>query len=321
MTRTDFRPHALRDHRLFESKDLDETRELISRVMQPHSLAPFGDGSGRSHMDFVKLGRLGIGTIAFGSGMQVEVESVDGYYLLMFCVSGHAEVKAAGRTIHVDDRQGVIRGPGEPFSAKLSPQCEQLVLRIDPAALPDDAMRSAERGGALVRFASGAMRAWQEQIKLITSSPDLLASACDNVRVGEHVESLLVNLLAVGSSEWDASVLAVPRQGATPGFVRRAEDLMAARLGSPLQLADLAEAVGVPVRTLCDGFMRFRQTSPMQYLRQIRLQRARETILATSSDVRIARIALDCGFAHFGRFAQSYKERFGESPSQTARLG
>jgi AraC-like DNA-binding protein len=320
MTRSDFRPHALRDHRLFESKDLDETRELISRVMQPHSLAPFGDGSGRSHMDFVKIGRLGIGTIGFGSGMHVDVEAVDGYYLLMFCVSGSAEVKAAGRTIEVNDRQGVVRAPGESFSAKLSPQCEQLVLRIDPAALPHDAALGAEPGGALVRFASGAMRAWQDQLKLIASSPDLLASACANARVGEHVESLLVNLLAAGSAERDAPASSVARPGITPGFVRRAEDVMIARLGSPLQLADLADAVGVPVRTLCDGFMRFRQTSPMHYLRQIRLDRARELILATSADVRIAGIALDCGFTHFGRFAQSYKERFGESPSRTARL-
>jgi transcriptional regulator GlxA family with amidase domain len=138
--------------------------------------------------------------------------------------------------------------------------------------------------------------------------------------VGEHVESLLVNLLTAGSAERDAPASSVARPGITPGFVRRAEDVMIARLGSPLQLADLADAVGVPVRTLCDGFMRFRQTSPMHYLRQIRLDRARELILATSADVRIAGIALDCGFTHFGRFAQSYKERFGESPSRTARL-
>ncbi|MBW0449651.1 AraC family transcriptional regulator [bacterium M00.F.Ca.ET.228.01.1.1] len=319
MTRSAFRPHALRDHRLFESKDVDETRELISRVMQPHSLVPFGGGSGRSHMDFVKIGRLGIGTIGFGSGMHVDVEAVDGYYLLMFCVSGHAEVQAAGRTIEVNDRQGVVRAPGDSFIAKLSPQCEQLVLRIDPGALPQDTVLGAEPGGALVRFASGALRAWQQQVKLIASSPELLASACGNARVGEHVESLLVNLLTAGCTQNDAPAAATSRPGVTPGFVRRAEEIMVARLASPLQLADLAEAVGVPVRTLCDGFLRFRQTSPMHFLRQIRLERARETILATSADVRIAGIALDCGFTHFGRFAQSYRERFGELPSQTVR--
>jgi len=194
------------------------------------------------------------------------------------------------------------------------------VLRIEPTALPHDAALGAEPGGALVRFANGAMRAWQDQLKLIASSPDLLASACGNARVGAHVESLLVNLLAAGSAECGAPAASIPRPGITPGFVRRAEDVMIARLGSPLQLADLADAVGMPVRTLCDGFMRFRQSSPMHFLRQVRLESAREIILATPADVRIASIALDCGFTHFGRFAQSYKDRFGESPSQTARL-
>jgi transcriptional regulator GlxA family with amidase domain len=30
-------------------------------------------------------------------------------------------------------------------------------------------------------------------------------------------------------------------------------------------------------------------------------------------------IAYDCGFAHLGEFAQSYRSRFGEHPSETLR--
>ncbi|HEX2431520.1 MAG TPA: helix-turn-helix domain-containing protein, partial [Aestuariivirgaceae bacterium] len=30
-------------------------------------------------------------------------------------------------------------------------------------------------------------------------------------------------------------------------------------------------------------------------------------------------IAYDCGFGHLGEFAQSYRLRFGESPSETLR--
>ncbi|MBB2930612.1 anthranilate 1,2-dioxygenase regulatory protein AndR [Paraburkholderia silvatlantica] len=316
MNQSEFRPKALRRHRLFESRDVDETRELISRVMQPHSLAPFGDGGGRSHMDFVKIGRIGLGTIGFGSGMRVDVDAVDGYYLMMFCVAGEAEVCAAGRTVRVDARQGVIRAPGEPFSARLSPGCEQMVLRIEPEALGgDDALVGASDAG-LVQFTSGAMRAWQQQLKLVASSPELLASACANAKVGAHVESLLINLLTAGPFDVPAPRV---RQAVMPAFIRRAEDEMIARLATPLSLAELAAAVGVPVRTLCAGFLRFRQTSPIQYLRQLRLDHARQTIRATAAHVRIADIALDCGFTHFGRFAQSYRERFGELPSQTVR--
>ncbi|MGN4071462.1 anthranilate 1,2-dioxygenase regulatory protein AndR, partial [Burkholderia gladioli] len=61
MSPTLFDPLALRAHRLFESRDLDETRERISRVMQPHALVPGGRRhGGAAHMDFVRLGRLGL---------------------------------------------------------------------------------------------------------------------------------------------------------------------------------------------------------------------------------------------------------------------
>lgn len=318
MHQTDFLPHALRRHRLFESTDIDETRELISRVMQPHSLIPSGRGNGRSHMDFVKIGRLGIGTIAFGTAMRVNVEEVDGYYLMMFCISGEAEVSVAGRNVRVNSERGILRAPGEPFSALLSPDCEQLVMRIDPASFRggDDGRKAPKRFDPVVPLSSDSMRAWKEQLRLVASSPELLSSACANSNVGSNVEALLVSLLDAGRT--NSAQHYADRVG-VPGFVRRAEELMHAQLSAPLRLIDIAEAAGVPVRTLCDGFLHFRQTSPMQYLKQLRLERARQAILESPSDVRIASIALDCGFSHLGRFAISYRERFGELPSDSVR--
>ncbi|SIT47565.1 Anthranilate 1,2-dioxygenase regulatory protein [Paraburkholderia piptadeniae] len=312
--RSALRLPALRRHRLFESADLDETRELISRVMQPHLLFPRGRTHGRSHMDFVRVGRLGIGTIRFGGPIQVDVEAVDGYFLMMFCVAGNAEVHAPGRKIVVDDQHAVIRAPGEPFSALLSPDCEQLIMRIDPASLSGDSasMFDAE---AAVSLASGPMRAWKEQLKLIASSADLLNIAAHNPAVGAHVESLLVSLLC----SQDAGHHAFSSSTIAPSFVRRAEEFMAANLAAPIQLPDIARAAGVPVRTLTEGFLRFRNISPISLIRQMRLDRARQAIRESKPEVRVATIALDCGFTHFGRFAQAYRDRFGELPSETSR--
>lgn len=314
--RSDPRLPALRRHRLFESADLDETRELISQVMQPHSLVPQGNVHGRSHMDFVRVGRLGIGTIHFGGAIQVDVEAVDGYFLMMFCVAGHAEVLAAGRKIVVDDQRVVIRAPGESFSALLSPDCEQLIMRIDPASLTDDtaSLIGAETS---VSLASGPMRAWKEQLKLVASSGDLLNTAAHNPTVGAHVESLLIGLLCGYESQRGGS----PPPTIAPQFVRRAEEFMAANLSAPIQLPEIAGAAGVPVRTLSEGFLRFRHTSPINLLRQMRLDRARQIIRESTAELRVATIALDCGFTHLGRFAQGYRERFGELPSETPRRG
>ena len=314
--RSDLRLPALRRHRLFESTDLDETRELISRVMQPHSLLPQGNAHGRSHMDFVQIGRLGIGTIGFGGAIQVDVEAVDGYFLMMFCVAGNAEVHAAGTKIVVDDQHAVIRAPGESFSALLSPDCEQLIMRIDPASLSDEtaSLIGAETS---VSLANGPMRAWKEQLKLVASSDDLLKIAALNPTVGAHVESLLIGLLC----DQGAGVGVSPQLTIAPQFVRRAEEFMAANLAAPIQLLEIAKVAGVPVRTLSDGFLRFRHSSPINLLRQMRLDRARQIIRESTSDLRVATIALDCGFTHLGRFSQCYRDRFGELPSETPRRG
>ena len=325
MSQGAFRADALRGYRLFESTDLDETRELISRVMQPHALVPSGTGRGRSHMDFVKLGGLGLGTIAFGDAMRVNVKSVDGYYLLMFCVTGDAEVRTMGRSMQVNRHQGVLCAPGQAFDALLSPGCEQFVLRIDPVALNAQAglVKSdfaAPDFAALVPVGSAHLRGWMQQLQLVASSPELLASARSNPRVATQLEGLLIDLFATGHVGNEiASGIASKHSLVSPGFVKRAEAFIEANCHEPLELLDIANAVGVSARTLRDGFQQFRGVSPMQYVRQLRLERARDALRAAPLDVRVAEIALDCGFAHLGRFAMVYKAMFGESPSETLR--
>ena len=76
---------------------------------------------------------------------------------------------------------------------------------------------------------------------------------------------------------------------------------------------------GVSVRTLYAGFKDFRQTSPMEYLRTIRLQRAREELQRQDPDSSVTEIAIRWGFTHMGRFSQDYSRMFGERPSETKR--
>jgi transcriptional regulator GlxA family with amidase domain len=70
------------------------------------------------------------------------------------------------------------------------------------------------------------------------------------------------------------------------------------------------------------AFRRFRNTTPMAHLRAIRLELARnELINAGRQGLSVAAVANAFGFGHLGRFAYDYKERFGESPSETLYRG
>lgn len=106
-----------------------------------------------------------------------------------------------------------------------------------------------------------------------------------------------------------------------PRPVDRAIKIMEADPAATLSMADLARATGVSVRTLQAAFRRHTGTSPMEYLRDLRLTRVHEDLL--TADPRhhtVARIAHRHGFPHLGRFAAKYRARYGLNPSTTLRL-
>lgn len=62
--------------------------------------------------------------------------------------------------------------------------------------------------------------------------------------------------------------------------------------------------------------------TPLAYLRSRRLERVRETRRAAAAggaEASVTQIAQRHGSAHLGRFSAYYRERFGESPSETLR--
>jgi transcriptional regulator GlxA family with amidase domain len=103
-----------------------------------------------------------------------------------------------------------------------------------------------------------------------------------------------------------------------PRYIRLVEDYIDAHLADPIGLDDLLAVAGSSARTLQTGFLRYRGTTPMRFLRDRRLDHARTEILRRPG-VRVTDIAVECGFSHLGRFAQQYCARFGEPPSRTRR--
>jgi transcriptional regulator GlxA family with amidase domain len=103
----------------------------------------------------------------------------------------------------------------------------------------------------------------------------------------------------------------------TPRDLRRAIDYMEANIGAPITIADIAEASGIPGRTMFQHFRDFRGTSPMRYLRDARFERVRDALRRTQSEEGVAAVAHRWGFTHMGRFAVEYRKCFGESPSET----
>jgi AraC-like DNA-binding protein len=104
-----------------------------------------------------------------------------------------------------------------------------------------------------------------------------------------------------------------------PAVVRRAVEFIEAHAGEPIGLAEIAAAARVGARGLQLAFGRHRGTTPLGYLRAVRMERARADLLAADpgSGETVAAVATRWGFIHQGHFAIGYRRRFGCSPSST----
>ena len=85
------------------------------------------------------------------------------------------------------------------------------------------------------------------------------------------------------------------------------------RLAEPITLDDLARAAQLSKSRLHARFQRELGLAPMAWVRELRLQAARDRLLATAEPV--ARIGCACGFPDQFHFSRAVRARFGASPS------
>jgi AraC-like DNA-binding protein len=108
---------------------------------------------------------------------------------------------------------------------------------------------------------------------------------------------------------------------AEPATVRRAVEFMDGHAQDDIGLTEIAAAARIGARSLQLAFRRHRDTTPLEYLRRVRLDGAHRELLAadpTRGD-RVETIAARWGFGHPGRFSVIYRECYGRSPSATLR--
>ncbi len=114
--------------------------------------------------------------------------------------------------------------------------------------------------------------------------------------------------------------IAVPPELKVPNSsrLRLAIEYMHANAHLPINADQIAEAAGTSTRTVQSAFRNELGLTPVDYLRRIRLDRVRAELQAGETGrTTVAEIAGRWGFAHLGRFAAHYAERFGEQPRAT----
>jgi transcriptional regulator GlxA family with amidase domain len=88
--------------------------------------------------------------------------------------------------------------------------------------------------------------------------------------------------------------------------------------GAFKNISEFCRIASVSQSTLLRAFHTIYDTTPLLHLRALRLDQARQALLSSRArHETVTKIATRYGFGELGRFAADYRERFGESPSET----
>ncbi|MFS4583505.1 GlxA family transcriptional regulator [Phaeobacter sp. C3_T13_0] len=102
-----------------------------------------------------------------------------------------------------------------------------------------------------------------------------------------------------------------------PKKVLRAIEHFAEHIESPIQISDVADAIGVSARSLERSFKEATGQSPLKYYRMMRMNQARQLVLYSSTSV--TEIAYMVGYSTPGAFLRIYRESFGVTPINDRR--
>lgn len=240
---------------------------------------------------------------------------------IVIVCQGHKRGYLAGQVYHYDAQHYLVLSVPLPFSTETEASPEKPLLavsvRLDMTAVANLVMElgnhavnsSAMPGGivstpldvALADTTVRLLRALASPVEAKVLGPGIVRELCFRVLVGEQGGAIRAALANHGNF------------GRISRVLRRIHDDYA----RPLDVSLLAGEAGLSMPTFHAHFKSFAKTSPIQYIKSVRLHQAR--LLMIRDDLTAAAAAARVGYESPSQFNREFKRLFGRSPGEEAR--
>ncbi len=308
--------------------DFDEAHRTMERVFLPMAMWPMEPLTALDmRLDSTQVDDTTTSVVRFGRYVGLRTAEADSYHVAA-PVSGVAESRI-GRHEPVETTQdrAAIFPLDVPVDIRWRGDCAQMCLDFSRVALELRLEQHLDRPlkGSLIF--SPAMdlttpkgRSWSRMLRLANREARREQGLLDHPLAAKSVEAALVDGLLLAQPHNYSAALLHDTRIAPPRAVREAVELLETYPDRAWSAPALASHVHVSVRALQEGFRRSLDTTPMRYLRELRLRKVREDLMAATPDVTtVGAIVHRWGILNQGRYAATYRTRFGEAPSETLR--
>jgi AraC-like DNA-binding protein len=315
--------HLLLSHRFLETRDCDEAHGVISQLWEQHEYTIVSQAY-RMRWHHAPLQRSSLTYVAHPCALRVRCEGpLTDQFRICFQRTGTCDYRVNGTPATTRAGTALVHAPGQQLALETSTDQSLLMLGLDGDFVRRALARRLKRTPPLETWAAG-LPAASPSLPLLRSLCNWVAAELDRPNsVLATMPRVVANLERTLRAAFVECLMELaPAPGGTGGDlneaqVRLVEAWMDANIEEAIGVDGMADAIGVQPRAVVNAFRRLRGRSPQRALTERRLERARQRLLAADPGTTVTDVATSLGFFHFGRFAQRYRERFGERPSDT----
>jgi AraC-like DNA-binding protein len=311
----------LSNHRVFSTKDVDEASEFVGRIWEPNRTT-IVEGTYGLRWNHLEGDKVSISYVEHDCTVDLKTRGpVSDHYRFFLHESGSIDHSIQGRVFQSHPDSVMMHAPDTDIGLFAAP-CRFLLVTLDGAFVRralEQCFGKVSTGSACqgILPPSTNLKALRSMVSWLateveTDGSPLSIAGKPRLQAERLLLSLFVESLAETIPENIESGEDIGR-----AQVRRAEEWIDANLTEPIGVEDVATALGVGVRSLQMSFKRVRGMSPREVIMGRRLEIARHMLLGAEQNATVTAVATSLGFFELGRFAQRYRQRFGEAPSMT----
>lgn len=302
---------------VYQRADPYAVSEYVNRHVGGHSLKLPSTGDLQASINHRKFASLDLCRLSYGGKAQITSPALNTLYHLQILLKGQCLSRCRGNDHHYVPGEWLLINPDDPVDLTYSADCEKFILKL-PVNLLEQACLEQRwqlpEGGIRFNRARHATGELEGFIGLLGLMCEEAESSNSLLQVQEHyariVASKLLSLLGNNVQRVE------PAQ--QPHSFEQLAAYIDAHLEQDISVIQLKTVARVSERSLYSLFERYAGMSPKGYVRHRKLEKIHAALQDPASTVRnVTEIALDYGFVHLGRFAESYRQQFGELPSTT----
>lgn len=305
--------------RVFERADPYAVSGYVNQHVGNHALRMPAHGRPEASLNHRKFASLDLCRIRYGAAVRVTSPALETIYHLQVLLHGHCLWRGQGREHYLEPGELLLINPDDPVDLTYSDDCEKFIIKIPTAVLegicaeqrwahPRQGPRFTES-----RYRLGELEGFVNLLGMVCMEAE---SSQRLPRIEEHYQQIVASkLLTLLQTNVSRECLAAPL-----ACFERIDDYIGRNLRQDIDIEELARQAKMSLRSLYALFERHASATPRQYIRQRKLERIHACLADPSCNVRsVTELALDYGFLHLGRFSESYRQQFGELPSETLK--